>query len=388
MEANLTTLYLATSHEENRTPYKFKITGKCVYSLEEAAFHVCNYWRESGDEFPTDEFINWTRDTLKLPFYASKLAELNKEEALSSRIIGFLSLFEFYGDAELAPLRLALREWETRLLWERLKENADSLYKQGRPDKPLPLYRQALSHTENYKVLNNCAMALMKLNRFDEASSLLARAVTLEPNNLQLLLGLTESSILAHNFDLANSTLTTAEALEPNNSGISYMHGLLALTSGNPRSAATFFRKALDTEYNPHFIYSLAQTYIKLREYDNAEEILKSLPQKDAAYYTIRANLHKLTNNMPAAILDIEHALLLNGTDANLWAKLASYHRQNYDLPNAERVINKALSIDPSNSRVRFEHAKIKNALGNNREYQAALSEILGEFKAGFRQSS
>ena len=384
----MTTLYLATSHEENRTPYKFKITDICVYSLEEAAWYVHNYWRESGDDFPSDEFIGWVRDALRLPFYVSKLTEISKEQALSSRVIGFLSLFELYGEAELAPLRSELSEWETRQLWERLKENADSLYRQGRPESALLLYRQALSHTENYKILNNCAAALMKLYRFDEASALLTRAAALEPANPQILLALAESSILAHNFDLARSTLAAAEALEPHGSGVSYMHGLLALTNGDPHRAVTYFRKALDIEYNPNYIYSLAQTYIKLRDYINAEEVLKALPHKDSAYYTIRANLHKLTDNIPAALLDIEHALLLNGTDANLWATLASYHRQNHDLPNAERVINKALSLDPANSRARFEQARINNALGHTREYQAALSKILDEFKANFRQGN
>ncbi|MCL2616339.1 MAG: tetratricopeptide repeat protein [Defluviitaleaceae bacterium] len=380
-------LYLAVSHEETRTPYKFKMTDINVYSLEEAAFHVFKYWRESGEEFLSQEFIDWTRDTLKLPYYASKLTELHDKRALSARLIGFLSFFEFYDEIQLSSLRFALQEWEARLLWERLKENADYLYRQGNPAKAAALYRRALEYSENYQILNNYAMSLMKLHRFEEAAALLERAVALEPLSVRLRLGLAESHIRAHSFEPGMRALITAGELDPGNPDIEYMHGLLNLETGDTRHSIEHFNKALSAKYDPHYIYSLAQVYIKLRSYDKASEILDTVADKDRTYYIVKADIHKLTHNIPAAIKAIEKALLANRSDVELWTKLAAYHRQDYDLTKAENAVKRALSIDANYERANLEAAKIKKAQGKTKEYQTTLGNILSGFKASFRES-
>ncbi|MCL2852356.1 MAG: tetratricopeptide repeat protein [Defluviitaleaceae bacterium] len=380
-------LYLAVSHEENKIPYKFKMTDINVYSLEEAAFHVYKYWRESGEEFLSQEFIDWTRDILKLPYYASQLTHLNEKNSLSGRLVGFLSLFESYDEIRLSSLRAALQEWEARLMWERLKENADYLYRQGNPSKAAGLYKRALEYSENYQILNNYAMSLMKLYRFEEAAALLERAVALEPGSVRLRLGLAESHIRARNLEAGLRSLISAGELDPGNPDIDYMHGLLNLETGDTRHSIDNFKKALSAKYDPHYVYSLAQVYIRLRTYDKAAEALETIIVKDKAYHIIKADIHRLTHNIPAAIKSIEQALATSRGDAELWTKLAAYHRLDYDLTKAENAVKKALAIDPSHERARFESAKIKKAQGKTKEYQTTLGGILSGFKAGFRES-
>ena len=380
-------LYLAITHEENKIPYKFKMTDINVYSLEEAAFHVYKYWRESGEEFLSQEFIDWTRDVLKLPYYASQLTQLHAKSALSGRLIGFLSFFEFYDEIRLSSLRAALQEWEARLMWERLKENADYLYRQGNPAKAAGLYKRALEYSENYQILNNYAMSLMKLYRFEEAAALLERAAALKPTSVRLRLGLAESHIRARNLEQGLRALIASGELDPGNPDIDYMHGLLNLETGDTRHSIDYFKKAISAKYDPHYVYSLAQVYIKLRTYDKAAETLETIVVKDKTYYIIKADIHRLTHNIPAAIKSLEQALISNRNDPELWTKLASYHRQDYDLHKAESAVQKALGIDPAYERARFESAKIKKAQGNTKEYQHILGGILSGFKSGFRES-
>jgi len=379
-------LYPALSSEETKVPYKFKMTDINVYSLEEAAFHVFKYWRESGEEFLSREFIDWTRDTLRLPYYATQLTQLHDKNTLSARLIGFLSLFEFYDEVQLSSLRASLTQWEARLMWERLKENADYLYRQGSPAKAAGLYKRALAYSEDYRLLNNYAMSLMRLYRFEEAAEMLERAVSLEPSDIRLRLGLAESHIRARNLEQGLRAVIAAAELEPNNPDINYMHGLLNLETGDTRHSIDYFKKALATRYDPHYVYSLAQVYIRLRSYDKAAEALNSVVVKDRTFHIIRADIHRLTHNIPAAIKSIEQAILHNRADAELWTRLAAYHRQDYDLTKAENAIKKALAIDPENERSLFESAKIKKALGKTRDYQTTLGGILNGFKADFRE--
>jgi len=363
------------------------MTDISVYSLEEAAFHVHRYWRESGEEFLSREFVDWVRDVLRLPYVASQISALNERNTLCARLTGFLSLFEFYDETMLTPLRAELTAWEERLMWERLKENADYLYRQGSPAKAAGLYRRALSYSENHQILNNYAMALMRLHRFNEAAALLERAAALEPDMLRLRLGLAESHIRARNLEPGLRAVIAAQELDPGNPDIDYMHGLLTLETGETRHSIDYFKKALAAKYDPHYVYSLAQVYIRLRRYDDAAKALDSVAVKDRTYHIIRADIHRLTHNIPAAIKCIEQALLTRRTDAELWAKLAAYHRQDYDLAKAESAIGKALAIDPDNERAQFESAKIKKALGKTKDYQTTLGGILGRFKASFRES-
>jgi len=395
-------IYLAASQAENSVAYRFRATDIGVYTVEEAAYHVYIYWQDCGDEVFTPEFLAWVRECAGLPRLAAKIAELGDNPQISVRIIGFLSLFEFYDETHLGEIRASLQHWEARKDWERLKEQGDALYNNGRPQKAVALYRRALAYGENFKILNNYAMALMRLNRFDEAAALLERAVAQEPSKLRLWLALAESYIRGRNFEAGEAALERSVQFqqEPQDEAdIEFLQGLTHLEKGAVRQALVCFQNALEKFYEPHYVYSLAQTHAKLRAYDKAAETLAGIKEKDRRYYMALAGIHRAAGNIPAAIRAAEQAIghpknskpgsLSSANlaeECEVWAKLAHYHRLDYDLPKAEAAAMRALSLDSGYERAKFELACIRKSQGQTREYQSTLASILRGFKNGFRE--
>ncbi|MCL2699565.1 MAG: tetratricopeptide repeat protein, partial [Defluviitaleaceae bacterium] len=272
-------LLLCISQDEPETPYQFKTTGVNVFSFEEAVYHCYHNWKQSIDDFTSEEFLAWTRDTLGLSFLSSRIQSLSKLANFSDRLIGFLSIIDYFDEARLSALKTQLTDWETRLEWERLKDRADYLLKKNDPQRAYVLYHKALGYGENAEILNNLAIAFMKLEHYEQAEkyferALLARMEVSPQNNLRLLLNLAEAAIYNHNFVRAEQCLREAESIEPDMADIAYLYGELSVETDNIRHSIEFFEKALSIEYDPHFIYRIAETYVRLRKYDAALEAL------------------------------------------------------------------------------------------------------------------
>ena len=403
-------LLLCISQDEIKTPYQFKVTGINVYSFEEAAYHCYHHWKQSIDDFMSEDFLEWVRDVLGLSFLASRIKSLWKLTKFSDRFIGFLSIIDYFDEMRLTVLKTQLIEWEARLEWERLKERADYLLQKKDPQRAYTLYRQALSYDENAELLNNLAVALMKLEHYAQAEIYFERALAAKTSlehydqaeirseralaaktsedphdNLQLLLNLSEAAIYSHNFARAEQCLREAEAIEPDSTEISYLYGELNIETGNIRHSIECFEKALNMKYDPQFIYRIAETYVRLRKYDQALEALTKIKDKDTKFLTHQASIYASANNMPAAVKCIERALLAERGSASLWTLMAQYHRRNYDLTRADAAIIQALTLSPDDDNTKLEDARIKKAQGKMKDYQTALHGILIGFKRKYR---
>jgi len=383
-------LLLCISQDEIGSPYQFKTTGINVYSFEEAVYHCYHYWKQSIDDFMSEEFLEWVREALGLSFLASRIKSLSKLTNFSDRLIGFLSIIDYFDETRLTALKEQLTEWEARLEWERLKDRADYLLQKNDPQRAYALYRQALGYGDNTRILNNLAITLMKLEHYEQAETCFERALAAHSSEnsrdeLQLLLNLTEAAIYSHNFVRAEQCLRKAEAIEPNVADISYLYGELNVETDNIRHSIEFFEKALNMEYDPHFIYRIAETYVRLRKYDQALEALTKIKDKNAEFLAHQASVYAAANNMPAAVKCIERALLTERDSASLWTLLARYHRMDYDLARADSAIVRALALEPEDDKAQLENARIKKAQGKTKDYQVSLHQILDGFKQKYR---
>ena len=383
-------LLLCISQDEIDTPYQFKITGLHVYSFEEAIYHCYHYWKQSIDDFMSEEFLEWIRDVLGLSFLASRINSLSKLANFSDRLVGFLSTIDYFDEVRLTALKTQLIEWEARLEWERLKERADYLIQKNDHQRAYTLYRQALEYGENAEILNNLAVTLMKLEHYGQAESYFERALAMRVSenshdNLQLLLNLAEAAIYNHNFVRAEQCLREAESIKPNAADLLYLNGELSVETDNIRHSIEFFEKALGMEYAPHYIYRIAETYVRLRKYDQALEALTKIKEQDVEFLVHQASIYAAANNMPAAVKCIERALLTEHESVILWTLMARYHRMDYDLILADAAITRALALDPESDNAQLENARIKKAQGKTKDYQVALHSILGGFKQKYR---
>ena len=379
-------LQLCVSQQINTTPYAFKTTGVRVYTFEEVLYHVYHHWRESVDEFLSDKMIAWVAE-IGHSYIAAKMKELVRNEPFTAKVLEFLRLVDYFSDNELNRLKATLVKWELRREWEQLKERGDWFAQKNEPEKAIALYKRALQFDENVTLLNNLAVQYLQISSYSEGFSCLKRALSLEPANFSVLLHYAEAAILNKEFDKAAKAIKKADEQNPNHADISFLNGLMAYEQKDYAAALSFFEKAMETDNTvPYYAYKAADIHVQLRQYENALEVLKKVTTRDTAYYAKEAEVYAAWGDIPRAIKLIYHALAAcREPDANLYVKLAAYHRQDYDTAKAEIAINQALRLNPDNNIVRLENARIKKGLGRTREYQASLNEILKSFKENYR---
>lgn len=379
-------LQFCVSQQHNETPFAFKSTGIRVYSFEEALYHVFHYWRESVDDVLSEGMIAWVSD-IGLSFIASKMKDIATEENFTKRVLGFLQIIDYFNAGELNALRFALQAWELRYEWEKLKERADHLVGRGEPFKALPLYKRALQLEENAELLNNTGVVCMQLSAAKEAVSYLTRAHALEPDNIHVLLHYAEAAILNRQYENAQHALTKAEVLAPGCADIPFLYGLMAYEQKKYAQALSHYEDAVKLDpAEPYYVYKMADLHKVMRQFDNALNILESVADKNAAYYVKEAEIHAAAGDVPASLRCMRKATSVGGAgDANLWAKLAEYYRQDYDWRRAEKAIDHARGLARDNDRVRLESARIKKGLGRTRDYQAELKDIIKSFKERYR---
>ena len=379
-------LQLCVSQQPNNIPFTFLGTGIRVYSLEEAMYHVFRYWRESAEDFLSQEMIAWTAE-LGLAWAAAKMQSIAEKDTFAARILDFLQLIDYFAPAELRELRVTLNTWERRREWERLKERADMLVARGDPFKALPLYKQALALEENIHLLNNIAVAYMQLSLAKKAAGYLSRARAMAPDNIDITLHYIEAAILSKQFEAAETTLNAAKDMGPDLADIPFLYGLLAYKQGDYAAALTHYQEAVNRAPNTaYYVYKLADTYKKNRRYKQALLTLDAIPTRDAAYYTKEAEIHAAAGDVPASLRCMRTATAEYGANnAALWVKLAEYYRHDYDWRRAEKAIAHALAQNPDNDKARLENARIQKGLGQTRAYQGELSGILKRFKRRYR---
>lgn len=383
MAANL---IISLTQKEITAPYKFKTTGINVFSLEEAIYHCYRYWRESVDDFLSDELIGWVSDTLGLSLIASKIKEIAKIGSFSGAFLSFLSMTDYLGGQDFSLLKKELAAWDKRLDWERLKERADYLTNSGEYKKAFALYRKALDYSENFALLNNAGITLLKQSRFGEAAICFERAVKLAPSNANLILNFIEALVLDGQFDKADELIKRAETFGEM-SELHYFKGEISFYLGNYFSSVPHYERAIAIKDDPVYIYRLCDVFMKLRQYDKALEMLETVAVKDKHYLKKQADIYAAYNNIPAAVKCMEKALLSERRSVDLWVRLARYHRLDYDLSRANSAIGMALSLAPDNSVAKLELARIRKAQGRTKEYQAALNGILKAFKQDYREN-
>ena len=383
-------LQFALSQQLNTHPYAFVSTGIRVYSVEELLYHACHYWRESADELLSDDMIAWVMD-VGHPYLATQMKELRKVKSFTQRMLNFLQLTPYFDTSEIAALTNDLKRWESRREWEQLKDRGDHFLMRNDPAKAVPLFRRALQYEENVPLLNNLAVAYMRLNANGEALRLLQRARAMEPNNTTLTLHYAEAATLTHQFDQAHEAIKQIEASPaidaPTSATIAYLQGLIAFEQNDYAQALSYFKTAQQQDSSVTlYPLRMADALLKMRQYDQALQILSNNPTHNEDFYTKQAEVHTASGNIPQAVRAIKQALQKTNS-ATLWTRLAACYRRDYDFARADEAITKALSLDPDNQSARLENARIKKSMGRPREYQAGLTDILRTLKTRYRES-
>ena len=354
-----------------------------MYTFEEALYHVYHNWRESVDEFLSEKMISWVAE-IGHSYLSARMKELRRKEPFTARMLDFLKLTPYFGEEEIASIKASLEEWELRREWEQLKERGDFFARRKEPNKAIPLYKRALQFTENAALLNNLGIQYMQVSALQEGLSCLTRALSLEPKNFSILLHYIEAAILNGDYNKAAKAIKKAHEQNPENADIEFLRGLMEFEKKDNTAALSHFEKAMEMDKTvSYYAHKAIDIHLHMRRFEKALDVLKKT-HPNAEYFAKEAEIYAACGDNARAIKSMQQAIIYNA-DASQYAKLAAYHRLDYDTASAETVIQKALTLSPENNIVRLENARIKKGLGRTREYQAVLNEILKSFKDDYR---
>lgn len=377
-------ILLTISQDDITSPYKFKNTNIKVYSFEEAIYHVYYYFKQSADDFISDEFILWVHDVLGLTFVASQIKNIANMKSFSKRIIKFVTLIDYFSDSQVEKIKEDLIVWENTLEWEQLKQSADYMLNNNEIEKGILIYLKALKYGENIYLFNNLGIAYMKKGKFEDAYNILNKAYRME-KNIDIIMNFCEASVYNQKYEEA---LLLIQYLDENtkSTNIYYLKGILDFETKNYSNAILNFTEGFEKTKEDYYIYKISEVYIKKRDFLKAIDILSKVENKDNNYLCKIAEIEVGNLNVPAAVQCMQKAIMTDKEDINIWINLAKYHRLNYDLVKASSSISKALLLDPNNELGQIENAKIKKSQGKIKEYQHILHVVLNTFKKKYRE--
>lgn len=409
-----TNLILCVSQKENIKSYRFKLTGVNVYSFEEAVYHCYFNWKQSVDDFISDEFINWVDKELELSHLASQIRGFSRFASLSRKFVSFLSLIDYLNNEQIETLRKDISIWEKRNEWEKLKERGDYFMNRNEPGEALHFYKMALELTENPELLNNAAVSLMKIGNYAEAVDYLGRALKLRHNDFVLSLHIAEAYMLNGEYSRATDVLEKLlEEKSRKNDKIGeayYYLGEIHFRRNKYIEAAEFYDKAANCaktdEFRQEYLYKLSDAYIKVGDFSKVFYALEKIGGKEGMYgkdgkdgkdgkygiddlfYRKLVEAHILHGDIQTAVDVLEKAVLQHKNSAELWILLASCYRLKTNFHKAEESATKAVNLAPDDERVNLEYARIKKAQGKIKDYQIILNSIIDRSKEKYLQSS
>ena len=233
-------------------------------------------------------------------------------------------------------------------------------------------YIAALGYLERYDKPGNLDKAIAALGqanraspRFGAAFVALGRAYTLQYKM--------EANVLS--LDLARQSLERARALDDK---VPSLHAALAALDrigGKYDQAAREFQLVLRLEpRNAEALNGLAELNWKTGKLDDAEKAYleaASLRPDDWQSYNVLGNFYDDIGRHKDAIAQFEHALALTPDNAYALCNLAGAYINSGDpalLPDAERALNKSISLNPSYA----AYANLGGAYGAEQRFQEA----------------
>ena len=224
-------------------------------------------------------------------------------------------------------------------------------------EKALECFDKQIDLKEDSTVLGLKALALMDLNRLDEALIYISKSLELDSSNweawvtkAEIFKRLNKNNQALHCFDLALQ-------INPNQSKTWTKRGFLLLNRyGQFIEAINSFNKAL--KLNPedkNALYFRAEAYFALKNYKKAliscDEYLKitHLNVFDSNVYALKTKILMILNNFDDALAIINESLEFNQDDDNLYATKAMILLRAHKYDEGIKCVNKALELNPNN---------------------------------------
>ena len=306
---------------------------------------------------------------------AGKEEEVGGSKAWLWVLVGVVGILLGYG----VYYRLEQGQQEkVKQLWAQGK----ALQDQGQMAAAAKAYRRVLAEDEGFApALAGLGLSLVALERFEEATAPLERALAAEPNfAAQVALAIARERL--EDFKRAEAAYLRALALRPGSPEVHYNMGALYQRQGLFGDAAAAYEKAV--ERRPRFYQALANlgsVYGLKKEPGKAigalERALQLAPDQGAIHVLLGQNYMEMADYQRARQAYLE-GLRLGEEDGSALADLGRISEEEGDLDGARSFLSRSLQLDPGDAeaahRLGSVLAKQGDRQGAARQYRQAIA--------------
>ena len=166
-------------------PFRFKLTGTGIYSIEELCYFLYNNSYLLRQELFDEDLVDWLRDEIDMPEMADKLhSMITGNNSLTDIVISLLCSCDYYGEKEVGEMLELLETLDKLSDAGTRKMRADNLLEYGNYAKAAKIYEALLqAETESdaiqekrSEVLHNLGVAYVHIASYRQASEWFRRA--------------------------------------------------------------------------------------------------------------------------------------------------------------------------------------------------------------------
>ena len=244
--------------------------------------------------------------------------------------------------------------------------------------------KTALSlYPENPELLLLYASSDIQNNNFTRAADTFRKIISLDPaklittNGRRAHIGLARLQIIGKNYDEANTTMAPLLKINGKDPEANYLSGLLAFSQGDYHRAEDHMRTLLAiTPGNSRSQLLMGRTKYALKDFDQAAHHLSAyLNTKpgDIAARKLLTNTYIILNQPEQARLTLQAALTVDPDNAETLTLLSQIEFNKGNMNAGIQALNKAIKSSPDNLTLHKQLAKAYIATG---ETEQALNEI------------
>ena len=260
---------------------------------------------------------------------------------------------------------------------------ATILHLQGRVDEAVQWYRRALErYPEHAQIRQNLADALVQLGDLPAAHRMYESALTLAATDGAIWSNYGESLLQAGEWDRAEAALLRAIELLPN---LPEPYNNLANAysgRGDQAGAIDLYKQALSRSETPSaaILANLGDSYRRLGSLNEARRVLLQAVEADAGYaraYYYLGQTEALAGRWSEADAAFARASRLETHHVPTLVAWAELTRERFDLDRAGRLFERAIEIEPENSRAWYGLGMTHQTQGDHPRAIAAYQRFL-----------
>lgn len=236
-------------------------------------------------------------------------------------------------------------------------------------------------------------MRYLKQKSFQPAIYNFKRALELDPDYQQALLGLSEALKGLDATAQEKAALQQAMKVDPNNIKSLLKNGYYFFEHNHIDSAKLYFRKAYAKENNNQdCLYACGLVYFDLARFDSAEYFLEYLNKEYPEYQDgikLLAESYASQKKSHEAIQKYQELMNLSQQSADVYSSLAELYINNVDYTKAQELLDQGLRYYPLSSEMMYTYGLLFEYQGDiveaNKKYKRAFNNDKSNRNAGMK---